>query len=244
MGNLCLLQLIHLNSRRIPRKVLEPIGGRTLLDIGLAKLVELERTTGAKVLIGVSSGDQPLCDLVDRSGLERLDIGERAAGASDASTIVSGWPDEVSKRFDWVCWLNVICRPFLRLQTLQLQVRHAQDAMKTNRPFVTTVKERGLIWDQDGNFVIGAGQLADTKHNPLYHRPAHLGCAHPTDLWDEQPLSAAAEPLAFELLPEERIDIDTPEDLEFARLVYRGMHAQLPVLFDTTTDHSEPATSH
>jgi hypothetical protein len=71
----------------------------------------------------------------------------------------------------------------------------------------------------------GCFPRADTKNNPVYFRLAHLGYAHPADLWDEVTLAVQARPEPFELLPEERIDIDTPDDLALASLVALGKTA-------------------
>ncbi len=88
------------------------------------------------------------------------------------------------------------------------------------------IRERGIVWNDREEVLIGSGEVADTKNNPLYFRLAHLGYAHPADLWDEQGLAATARPEAFSLLPDEQIDIDTPEDLAFARVVYAGQRNQ------------------
>ena len=222
MRRLALLQAIHLNSQRVPHKLLEPIGCQTLLQIGLGKLQQLQQATGVHVLMAVSYQDQALCDLVDASGVERIEIGKVASVADGYSNVFTDWTQAMPQRFDWVIDANVVCRPFLRAETLGALVQRATDA---HQPFVATVEERGLIWNDNAELVVGAGQVADTKNNPAYHRLAHLGYAHPADLWEERALSAASQPLAFTLLPEERIDIDTPEDLEFARIVYRGMNS-------------------
>jgi hypothetical protein len=72
----------------------------------------------------------------------------------------------------------------------------------------------------------GLRRLADTKTNPGYYRLAHLGYGHPAILWDEAELARHSVPWPVDIDPLERIDIDRPEDLEFARVVAAGLAAR------------------
>lgn len=224
MRNLAIVQAIHLGSRRVPRKLLEKFGEQTLLEIGLAKLQVVERVRGVRSLFAVSYEDRVLCDVVEAHGFERIEIGAVAAEADSYSTVFTDWTRGLAQRFDWVIDANVICRPFLRIETL---LAFVDRALVAEHPFVACLEERGLIWDGEGELLLGAGQVADTKNNPRYYRLAHLGYAHPANLWDEKSLAALSRPMPISLLPEERIDIDTPDDLAFARLVFEGRRAQV-----------------
>ncbi|MFN0196229.1 MAG: cytidylyltransferase domain-containing protein [Planctomycetaceae bacterium] len=219
MRNLAIVQAIHLGSRRVPRKLLERLGEQTLLEIGLEKLKEVERLRGVPSLFAVSYEDHELREIVDAHGFQRVEIGVVAAEADSYATVFTAWTRELARDYDWVIDANVICRPFLRIETL---LEFVDRALEAKDPFVACVRERGIVWNDRRQLLLGAGQVADTKNNPLYYRLAHLGYAHPANLWDEQGLAAAARPEAFSLLPEEQIDIDTLEDLAFARMVHAG----------------------
>lgn len=220
MRSLAILQAIHLNSQRVPRKMLARVGEKTLLEIGLEKLRQVHLERRVPILFAVSYEDQELCNLVDAQGFERIEIGQVAASADGYQAVFTDWTQGLANRFDWVIDANFICRPFLRLETI---LDFVDRAMIAKEAFVACVAERGLIWSQTGKMLLGIGQVADTKNNPVYYRLAHLGYAHPANLWNEQMLAAAARPESFSLLPAECIDIDTANDLEFARLFQKGL---------------------
>lgn len=226
MRRLAIVQAIHLSSRRVPRKLLERIGDRTLVEWGLQRLTQVQLLRNVSALIAVSYEDRPLRELVDAHGIERIEIGAVTAAADGYANVFSDWTRGLSARFDWVIDANIVCRPFLRLETV---VDLVDRALLAEQPFVATVAERGLIWNEDRQMLIGIGQVADSKNNPRYFRLAHLGYAHPADLWEEGLLSRVSRPEAFSLQPVEHIDIDTPEDLAFARIVHEGMKASTTV---------------
>jgi hypothetical protein len=213
-------QLIHLGSRRFPRKILERLGTRTLLDRGLDLLRSVRDECGVEVFVGVASSETELVDVVAHSGLSQIDIGPAAQG-NTCDEIVAGWSDAMPGLCDWVFEANFICRPFLHLETVR---RLMKSVRATGVPFVTVLEERGMLWDDDGRPLLGKGEVADSRHNPNYLRLAHLGYAHPADMWTVRDLAPAALPLLVSLSPLERIDIDTPEDLKLARLVNCGLY--------------------
>lgn len=225
MRTLAIIQAIHLNSRRVPRKLLAKLGDTTLLEIGLAKLRQVEQQRGVPSLFAVSYADQVLCELVESHGFERIEIGEVAAEADSYESVFSEWTRDLAQRFEWVIDANVICRPFLRVETL---LAFLDRAVAAEHPFVACLEERGLLWNDQDEIILGRRQVADTKKNPIYRRLAHLGYAHPANLWNEGELAAASRPEVFRLFPEERIDIDTPEDLAFAEIVFAGLNEVSP----------------
>lgn len=219
MRKLAIVQAIHLGSRRVPRKLLENVGEQSLLEIGLSKLKALQRVRNVAAVFAVSYADRELREAIDAQGFERIEIGTVAAEADSYATVFTHWTKGLAERFDWVIDANIICRPFLQLETLVSLVDRAATAQ---HPFVACLEERGILWDHEGQCLTGSGQVADTKKNPIYRRLAHLGYAHPADMWDEATLAAESRPEVFSLLPAEQIDIDTFTDLEFARIVEAG----------------------
>lgn len=223
MRRLAIVQAIHLGSRRVPRKLLEPVGDHSLLEIGLSKLKALESLRDVSSVFAVSYADRELREAIDAQGFERIEIGTVAAEADSYAAVFTEWTNRLPERFDWAIDANIICRPFLRLETL---VSLVDRALAAEHPFVACLEERGLLWDDRGEFLLGSGQVADTKKNPKYRKSANLAYAHPADMWDEQTLAAQSRPEVFPLLPLEQIDIDTFTDLEFARIVEAGQRGR------------------
>lgn len=220
MRRVCVLQCAHLASQRVPNKLLLEIGGQSLLHRGLARLRKVQGHTGAPPIMIAWPGDAALMDAADHYGVEVLPISEEASQGNTAEVVYAGLTAKLQGRFDWCFVANFLCRPFLHWTTAATVVRQAR---RSETAFVTTTLQRGLVWDALGNAVIGAGQTADTKFNPGYHVLAHLGYGLPVNLLErpERELAAAARPYSVPMRWEERIDIDTPEDAEFAARIAR-----------------------
>jgi hypothetical protein len=213
----CILQLAHLGGTRVPRKPLLYVGAWRLIDRALWLLTEAQKATGAVPILAVCLKDKELVDAAAKAQVEILELSEVAATSSNCDTICEGMAAKLSPRFDWVASVNLVDRPFTRLGTL---VKFLALCETETRPFVATNLRRGLLWNEDGRQMLGKGEPADTKTNPLYHEISHLGYGHPVGMLDSiAVLAASAGPVAIPLTWRERIDIDTWEDHEMARTV-------------------------
>lgn len=219
---LALLQLVHLQSHRIPRKIMQEVGGQSLLTRGVQKLMNVAQATDCTLVIGCPTTDTELCRYVDDLGIRRVCVLPGDAAADDHASIVRGFKDVIAHDFDWVFCVNAVCRPFLKEETLMQIIGTARNR---RRPFICTLYERGILWTGGNEKIYGHDRLPDTKNNPSYLRLAHIGQVHPADLWDEAEQAHALLPQVISLTPAERIDIDTPEDLEFARVYAKGLEA-------------------
>lgn len=224
MRKLVIVQCVRLASKRLPRKLLQKVGDKTLLERGLDLLAQaMCNFPTVEVLIGVRETERELVDVIDSYyGFERFDLGD-AADADTYAGAIAALPVRRLSDFDWAIDANFCCRPFLRWETVKTLVEAAYSRW---HPFTSAIGERGILWDSSGGLLLGAGELADTRHNPQYFRLAHLCYAHPALMWNEQELADKTVPFEFPLAPLERIDIDTPADLELARLVERGMERE------------------
>lgn len=219
MNRVAIVQFARLRSQRVPRKLLEHVGERCLIDRGLSYLQRLSATTGAVPFLAVSPRDTPLAAAAERFGVPVLSLDERAETAGIWPELVAPFVEFLSDRFDVVWDANVCCRPFLRQTTGEFIVRQCE---ATKRPFVGVTRKRGVVWSEHSpSPVIGAGALADTRRNPHYFELGHLVYCWPT--WalplSEAQLAEIVQPLELHLDWAERIDVDTPDDLAQARAV-------------------------
>lgn len=216
-----ILQAAHLASKRIPNKLLERVGGVRLIDSGLELLRQVERPTGAIAILMAPQADKELIQAAANHSVEVARIGEHYG-----AQYLHGLPFRLTERFDWVFLSNFLLRPFL---SVDHAVGCVQRCFGAARPFVTVQQHRGIVWNSDMECEIGVGETADTKHNPIYYDLAHLGYGCPASMaLNDIELAYAAEPWPVELTRLEEIDIDTPNDLEFARIIHemelRGHH--------------------
>lgn len=216
MAKLTILQFAHLGSVRVPQKLLALLEGKSLLEIGIEKLVRLKKETGVEVTLAVGEEETVLIEAARRNNLNYILRDQRSISSENWEDTVDTFKDKLNAQFDWVLDLNILCRPFLRYETI---VRLVDLVNENPAPLVFVKGERGIVWDGDKNKILGAGFLADTKHNPVYYRLSHIGYHYPTVNLEESHLSSICEPSEIELQPEELIDIDTILDLEFAQRI-------------------------
>lgn len=219
MNRVAIVQFVRLASQRLPNKLLEPFGGVPLIDRGLLYLRKLAETTGAVPLVVVPAKDAPLIASAQRHELRILTLDEQASAARIWPEMIAPFTDLLTTEFDVIWDANICCRPFLRQTTGEFIVRQCRELQ---RPFVGVVRKRGIVWSETSPTpILGAGELADTRHNPHYFEPSHLAYCWPT--WalrfTERQLAEIVQPLELRLDWAERIDIDTTDDLRLARAV-------------------------
>lgn len=206
---IALVHFTRLGSERVPNKPLRKVGGESLLSITLKKGLGFSCRGYDTVIIS------PDADL-------RPDILSEGKGRI--------WPEliqphiEYFRSYDWIVDCNFICHPFLSESTIDHILYLCS---KLTFPFTLVKEERNTVWNFERELIIGKGQLADTKNNPVYFIPAHIAyCYRFKDLsLDEKQLSERVVPIPIQLTNLEQIDIDTEEDLVLANLIWKGMQS-------------------
>lgn len=221
-----ILQFARLNSKRVPQKLLQQVGGERLIDRGLRYLRRLHEATGAEAVICCPPEDRELIDIAAAAGVGNIPDQATAKSPEQHDPLFAQLVAPLAERFDIVWDANVFCRPFLRL-SLGVEIIHR--CQTTIGPFVLTTESRGIVWNRFGVLISGHGELANTKTNPTYQTLAHLGYGLPASCLGQSEVILSGRckpsPIAQDWL--DRIDIDTPDDLEFARAV-----ADLKGLYD------------
>lgn len=216
MKRICCLVFARLASSRVPNKLLEEVGGQTLLSRGMSYLTHIKLTLPMITPIVCSPDtDQPIIDACRSHGIEWL---KDSSITSSWCSLVKPHVSLLRKRFDWVWDANIFCHPFLRLEAA---CRIVSEINRRDWPFVVVTEKRGIVWNEHDWPAIGSAELANTTKNPIYREPAHVAYCWPVDrlTWTDRDLAGIAVPVVFKFHWSELIDIDTPEDLEHARAV-------------------------
>ncbi len=212
-----ILQGARLASKRIPNKLLEIIGDERLIDRGLRLLTDVAAVSNSEAFVTLWRGDDPLWRAAKDYDVKIVELTEVANNAETWDEAFAGLAEKLADRFDWIVDVNFLCRPFLRVETACKMVDFAKIAAG---PYVATCQHRGLLWDANGQQLLGHGETANTKTNPVYHDLAHLAYGIPTYMLANEQAASFAKPFSVDLRWYERVDIDTPDDLAFARVVH------------------------
>lgn len=205
-----IVQQLHLNSTRIPKKLLQQVNGVTLLDRGLAYMRYLRDETGCKMYVSCALEDK---EIVEACKIFSIEVIPADRQDLDKDT----WPECTYYLGNWLQGIdlvwhsNIMCHPFLKIET-------GLDILRINDPCVLTYEKRGTIWD-DGQLACWPAQMADTRRNHKYYEVSHVGyIIQPVyySLADEV-VANYCEPRPIRMSSIERLDIDTPEDLLIAQ---------------------------
>ena len=229
---------LHLNSQRIPQKILQRIGGRRLLVIGVDRLAEIQQQSGADVFVAFHEGDKAIHDAATRAGLGVLPMTREASEGSDWLTIYSGFGAELEDLgYDWAIHTHVVCHPFVRPETMIQAIERCRVA---SCPFLICSAERTIAWSatSDGTMhEVLTSEFLDSKTSPLLIRPTHLGGACRVE--DHQHVDAMRSALPFipeGILPIELLDCDTLDDLDLLSIVADGFSWRASQAKDTQVD--------
>lgn len=204
--NTAFVHFCRMASERVPGKPLRKVGGETLLKIATSK---------CPTNVVISPDQECYPDILsERKG--RI------------------WPELITpfisyfKYDDWIIDCNFICHPFLSESTIKTILATLQSLnYEKCRPLTFVRSERNVVWDENKNVILGRGQLADTKLNPLYYIPAHIAYCYRYEhlSWTEEQIAEKLVAFPITLSKLEQIDIDTEDDLILANLVWKGMQS-------------------
>ncbi len=212
----------RLTSTRVPRKLIRPFGGSTLIEIALSKLDRMDFFEHRYL----AAAEHPLLELAE--GYENVEVLQR-----DPASVVAGTnPMEVSFAHylhppsDYIFVFNP-CLPLFSVS----EVRKAYDYFQsTDFPsYTSAIPTREWIFDSDGHALTNRDPMnTSTTAGAIFYKGAHAfhilrkayfaetGC-----LWTFSP----GDPHLVPVPPELCIDVDHELDFELAELHYARQSA-------------------
>lgn len=217
-----LVNAVRLKSTRVKEKLLQTVGNNPLINICIKKLMEL---SGVDIAFLATSD---MCPYISQTIVSNKWTYLEQVEANNWYDLIKPHLEFLSK-YQTIIDCNFVCHPFLKLETIKQIIKLSQN---TNQPFTITTPKRGIVWSETKK-ILGEGELANTTKNPVYYELAHLAYVYPTAYlrYRDEQLGRMVKMVPIELEPEERIDIDYPRDLEFARMYcdgYRAKFGRLP----------------
>jgi CMP-N-acetylneuraminic acid synthetase len=211
----------RLGSQRVPRKMLKPFAGTTLLDIALAKLKCTTAFASANIYLCVHEPE--LVAVGERHGVKVFRRSARSA-ASEGNPLqeLYEWWDRLGHRY--AVMVNA-CLPFLRLETIDAFVRRY--ATTAAEGLFGVIERRTYFWNQQGEMLCalpGEQAVMNTKLVGVTYEAAHALYAGRLDrigegVWMGN-LRTPGEVELFPIAEEEALDIDYAWQFELAESLY------------------------
>lgn len=217
MNNVAVIMPARLASERIPNKPLAMLWpGHRLIDNALHKL-DILRDICPNVLTSFAEEDVELCAAGRSWNFDNIKL-----SAEDSR---GGW-SEMSRSwidlpYDFLVPLNLVCHPFVRIETLVQIIDEAKKAPLDSSPLIHCKMERTLAWDITSRPLFPMDKPLDTKKAPRLLTPTHIADIYsPKICGDAQgPICKPMPFITLGLQAIELLDIDTPDQLELVQKV-------------------------
>lgn len=208
----------RLQSTRLPRKLLRPFAGTTLIDIALDNLDKLDFFDNRYYAIAESELKDKIAGRPNVTMLER-----------DPAAVKPGYNDhrKVFEHYGWIeseyiMWINP-CHPLLSYGTLKSAVDHVRNTRYNS--YTSVVKTTDWIFDDQGNAVTNKrADMLSTAHSPTYYKAAHAFHVINREFFMEHGQIWTLErndPALIEIPDAENYDVNTPIEFEVAEAAYR-----------------------
>lgn len=217
MTTISVLVNARTKSTRLPRKLVRPFAGTTLIDIALEKLDGMDFFDHRYFAVAES-------ELMERAaGYKNIELLERstdavAPGYNDHRKVFAHYAQVES---DYIMWLNP-CHPLLSLDTL----RKAADQVLSSRhnSYTSVIPTTDWIFDENGEAVTNTqASMLSTDHSRRFYKVAHA--FHVINkaffLRDYQYWTLTRNDPALIEIPEgESYDVNTPLEFDVAEAAY------------------------
>jgi len=222
MNRVCLATGMRENSQRLPGKLLQCVGGRSLVERYMDVASDVVHQTGLhKHMVATHPNNTRIVDAVRGSIHDNCKLLWRSAKSMNGETcadIYDTWTEYIKEHWDWVLYLSP-CFPFQKVEDIIPVVEHLQ-MRHGNKPLSSAFKRRGWIWNEHGDRVVGHGETTlNTKYAEPYWITAHVFTAYPTSVFGTPDMMNHMEPFEIPDTIEYHVDIDTADDLKMAHAV-------------------------
>lgn len=146
--DVCFVVQARLNSQRLPKKMIRPFAGSTLVDIVLSKLVSIESIPNDQIYF---SGHEP--SLIELAMMYPISIWPRSvtsANTDNGVQMIFDWWKFLQKEFKYVVLVSA-CNPLLKKETIE---RFVQEYLKSPHPGMFGVFEKKTyFWNTEGELI-------------------------------------------------------------------------------------------
>ncbi len=207
----------RLQSTRLPRKLLKPFAGSTLIEIALDKINQMDFFQNRYFAVA----EDELKQLVHNYSNVRLLVRSKESvrpGYGDHKIIYEHYTKVDS---EYIFWLNP-CHPMLSIETVKSAASIFQ---KTDyNSYTSVVHTRDWLFDMDGNPLTNTeNSMLSTAHSKQFYKVAHsfhifnkAFFLKNYQVWSMK----KNDPYLIDIPENENFDADTPVQFETAEAVY------------------------
>lgn len=213
----CAISIVRLQSSRVPRKMIQEIGGKPLCEWALGRLQQAAKDCQVDCGAVICPDEVELMEIATRLEITVLPRTITSAVSNEFETIYEQkWVRPLCDSYDWILVINSSL-PFVPISSYQRFIELAKTAM---RPFISAFRYRGYVWDENGKALLEINKPLDTKTSPVYMVPSHCFYGFSSDLFGTPEAYFSLQPVEVPKDICHCTDIDTMDDLRMARAIH------------------------
>ncbi len=219
-------------SKRIPRKNIKPFHGKPII----AYSIEAALDSGCFDKVIVSTDDQEIADVARQYGAEVPfmrpdDISDDYATTADVILHALNWFEQQGEQIDYVCCLYATA-PFIRVSDIKNTYQLLVDSPSASFCFPVCEFpfpiQRGVKIDHNSRVTMFQPEHFNTRSQDLekaYHDIGQFYWGKPEAYRQKIPMFLE-QAIAYPISRKRVVDLDTPEDWEFALLLARALNGE------------------
>ncbi len=162
--DVCILTQARLGSQRVPRKMLRPFAGSTLVDILFDKL-KLSKVI-PKENVYLCAWEEELKEAGRKHGVNIFNRSKESANEDNNMKLIYEWHDKLP--FKYIILISA-CNPLLKIETIDSFI---QDFLESEREGAfAVIKKKTYYWSEEGKAITdwkGASIMNTKVVEPMY----------------------------------------------------------------------------
>ena len=221
INDICIVVQARLGSQRVPKKMIKPFAGTTLIDILLSKLVNLNSIDYSKVYF--CAHEQELLDIASNYPVNIIKRSKASANEEKDIKILYEWSKEIPS--EHIVMVSA-CNPVLKINTIDQFIYQYQNSNKECA--ISVYESKNYFCDSEGK-MLNKWPKGFTSMNTKFVEPtkiaAHCMYGSRLDLIKEGNWVTNKLPYKPELIDMSEIesfDIDEPWQFKVAEQLYKN----------------------
>jgi len=221
-NEVCVIVQARLGSERVPRKMIRPFAGGTLVDILFNKLKSLKNIPQSNIYF--SAYEDELKKIASNHGINIFNRSEASANSEgEPLSEIYDWYNKLP--FKYVILISA-CNPLLKTQTIDSFIKSFIESNKEGA--FAVFPKKTYYWNENGSSITdwkGATIMNTKLVDPIYEA-AHCLYASRMDIIGDgywMDTKSPPEPYLFKMDEIEAFDIDYEWQFKIAELLYKNI---------------------